>query len=86
MRPFTQSLRNEQAAYPVTVAAVLFSLAKLINAWFVFSCFRRGSGTPTAPPNGARSTGRIHSNPHSKTPSIAACVNACGNLIAVALR
>ena len=47
---------------------------------------RRGSGTPTRITNGAGSTGRIHSDPYSKMPSIAACINVCGNLIAVALR
>jgi hypothetical protein len=32
------------------------------------------------------STGRIHRDPHSEMPSIPACMNACGNLVAVALR
>ena len=36
-------------------------------------------GAPTRTSHGARSTGRVHRDPHSKMPSIAACVNACGN-------
>jgi hypothetical protein len=36
--------------------------------------------------DGVGSTGRIHRDPHSEMPSIAACINACGNLVAVALR